>query len=126
MPTADPITELLKSVDALITARSTGQDDAKPMASLVKSRLAVGEVTASDRQLLAVLEQQIATLFRPVISERDLCDILHCSSTWLLRERRQGRWLNFEVDARGVRHYTHEQILANLRGEKQKTNLKAA
>lgn len=126
MPKQEPIPELISAVDALLEARLTGEENAKAWAQLARARRNVGEVVASNQQLLAVLEQQIEKLFRPVISEKELCNILRCDPTWLARQRKEGRWLNFECDQRGRRFYAPEQIRANLRGEKPKTNLKAA
>jgi len=126
MAKQEPITELLGAIDALVIAWATGDDDKKARERIIRARRDVGEVTASQDQLLAILEQQIAALFRPIINEHELCVVLRCSAKWLWSERKAGRWLNFEVDARGARHYTPEQIIANLRGEKPKINLKAA
>jgi hypothetical protein len=123
-PMKEPIAELLQTIDALIIAWATGEKE--PRERVIKARRAVGETVASDRQLLAVLEQQIASLFRPVVNEGELCEMLRCDPSWLHKERKAGRWLNFEVDARGRRHYTPEQILSNLRNETPKQKLKAA
>jgi hypothetical protein len=118
----DSLADLLSSIDELIILWATGEDDRKVREKIIRSRREVGEVVASNDQLLIVLEQQIKTLFARagIVNERDLCQALGCSKTWLWAERKAGRWLNFEVDARGARHYTPEQILANLRGEKSK------
>lgn len=124
MPTQEPIAELLAALDDFIIARATGGEDKKSLERVIKARRNVGEVTASKVQLIAVLERQVDACFQPIINERRLCDLLGCHSTWLLRERQAGRWLNFEVDGRGRRFYTPEQILANLRGENRKRNLK--
>jgi hypothetical protein len=120
----EPITELLSAIDALIIAWATGEKE--PRERVIKARRNVGEVKASGEQLLAVLEQQVRSLFRPVMNEAELCEMLDCDRSWLHKQRKAGRWLNFEVDARGRRFYTHEQILSNLRNERPKTNLKAA
>lgn len=126
MPKQEPIAELLSAIDALLESRLVGEENNKAWAMLARARRNVGEVKATSDQLLAVLEQQIASLFLPVINEHRLCELLGCSKTWLWDERKAGRWLNYETDARGRRLYTREQIIANLRGEKPKTSLKAA
>jgi hypothetical protein len=113
-----PIPELLNAIDELILARATGQNDKKALEAVIKARRNVGDTVATVDQLLAVLERQVEACFAPVINERRLCELLHCSRNWLMYERRAGRWLNFEVDARGARYYTQEQILANLRDER--------
>lgn len=126
MPSKEPLAELLSALDEIIINWATGEDEKKTRERIIKARRAVGEVVASEGQLLAVLEQQVSALFRPVVSEKELCAMLRCDPTWLLRERKAGRWLHFESDGRGRRFYTPEQILANLRGEKPKSNLKVA
>src|SRR5262245_20316237 len=120
----EPIPELLAAIDALVIAWATAEDEKKIRARVIEARRNVAEVVASNDQLLAVLEHQIALAFRPIVNERDLRVMLKCSNTWLSEERKKGRWLNFHVDARGHRHYTHEQIIANFMNEKPK--LKAA
>jgi len=120
----EPIPELLAAIDALVIAWATAEDEKKIRARVIEARRNVAEVVASNDQLLAVLEQQLADLFSPIVNERKLCELMRCSRNWLMAERRAGRWLNFETDARGKRLYTPEQIIANLRNQKPK--LKAA
>jgi len=120
----EPLSELLAAVDQLEIAWVTGQDDRKARERLIKARRSINETVATTDQIIAVLERQLEAL--PIYNETRLCeDILKCSKKWLWTERRAGRWLNFETDARGARFYTREQILDNLRGEK-KSNLKLA
>lgn len=118
--TAEP--NLLEVVDQLITAWATGGEE--PRAELIRARATAAQSIATHDQLLIVLEQQIKAITRPVVNERELCDLLRCSKSWLHAERKAGRWLEFDTDARGARFYTPEQILANLRGGQKQ--LKAA
>lgn len=116
MKSSTPEPSLIDVIDEVITAWATGAQE--PREKLIRARRTAGQVVASPDQLLVVLEQQVKAITRPILHEQDLCELLHCSRTWLHAERKAGRWLNFELDARGSRFYTPEQILANLRGEK--------
>lgn len=112
-----PFAELLQAIDDFISARATGDDDKNAVKRIVRARREVGEIRAGNDQLLAVLEAQVAALFQPVMNEKRLCQLLGRDRSWLYKERKAGRWCNYEVDASGGRYYTPEQILANLRGE---------
>lgn len=116
MKQSTPEPSILDVVDELIIAWSTGGQE--PREKLIRARRSAGQAAASHDQLLIVLERQVKAITKPVINEHELCQVLLCHRSWLASERKAGRWLNFEIDGRGHRFYTPEQILANLRGEK--------
>jgi hypothetical protein len=118
-----PEPTLLEVVDELIVAWATGAQE--PREKMIRARRTAGQAVATHDQLLIVLEQQIKAITKPIVNEHELCEMLDCHRSWLAREREAGRWSNYEIDARGRRFYTPEQILANLRDEKLK-QLKAA
>lgn len=107
--------QLLALIDGLIEAWATGEDDGKYRKAIIQTRRAVGSIQLDGNVVAEILRSQIADLSRPVFHEKEVLQMLGHDSTWLLKQRQQGRWMNYLTDgSRGGRLYTREQILQNL------------
>lgn len=115
MQSNQSLQDLLSAIDGLIEAWATGEDDAEYRKAIIQTRRAVGNVQIDGNVVAEILRSQIADLARPVFHEKEVLQMLGHDSTWLLKQRQQGRWMNYLTDgSRGGRLYTREQILQNL------------